>query len=68
MAFQNLVVSFTSYPLHPLLFATYPVLSLLAVNVTEVEITVSIRSLVISYPHPIAASNQVCTGDIAGRK
>jgi hypothetical protein len=48
MALRNLIVSITSSPIHPLLFATYPILALLAVNVTEVEIQVSIRALVIS--------------------
>lgn len=48
MAFRNLIVSLTSYPIHPLLFATYPILALLAANVTEVEVLVSIRALAIS--------------------
>jgi hypothetical protein len=48
MALRNLIISITSSPIHPLLFATYPILALLAVNVTEVEIQVSIRALVIS--------------------
>lgn len=48
MAFRNLILSLTSYPIHPLLFATYPILALLAANVTEVEVLVSIRALVIS--------------------
>ncbi len=48
MAFRNLIVTVTSYPIHPLFFATYPILALLAVNITEVEIQVSIRALVIS--------------------
>lgn len=56
MAFHNLIVSLTSYPIHPLLFATYPVLALLAANITEVEIQVSIRALVISLSGTILIS------------
>jgi len=48
MALRNLRVDLTSYPFHPLLFATYPILALLAANITEVEDLVSIRALGIS--------------------
>jgi len=48
MALRNLRVDLTSYPFHPLLFATYPILALLAANITEVEVLVSIRALGIS--------------------
>lgn len=48
MALHNLRVAITSYPFHPLLFTTYPILALLAANIIEVEIQVSIRALGIS--------------------
>ena len=48
MSFRNLIVSSTSTPIHPLLYATYPVLALLTANLSEVEIQVAIRAFVIS--------------------
>jgi hypothetical protein len=39
---------FQRFPLHPFLFATYPILALLAINISEVDFSSGLRSLLLS--------------------
>ncbi len=46
---NNLKVSWIrSHPLHPLIFASFPILALLVSNLSEVSLSVAVRSLVVS--------------------